>query len=185
MQTSKCMSQTNIFFERGNHGRPCKCFRKGKWCNYKLVSKHGLYMKTVFLFETWKSPLPSAVFKGIPHQGKWLNGSSVSRGWAARSGVGAPGPSCLCPSAPASSVPSTSSCPSGAHLGARLAQDALEPWDASSHLFVYSLPASQTELFIRMKAGIPESNPTDRIWALCFFRLIWLISVSMLSERYC
>lgn len=177
MQTSKRTLQTNIFFERGNHGRPCKCFRKGKWCNYKLVSKHGLYMKTVFLFETWKLPSPLLSSKAFHTRENGLMAARLAEAglWGLEQRT-LPPTSIPLPLLPAS--PATSRCPSGAHLRARLAPDDLEPWDASSHLLVYSLPASQTELFLRMKAGILESNPTDRTWALCFQTHLANISVN-------
>ena len=138
----------------------------------------GSIGKLFFSLKLESSPPLCYLQRHSMDQGKRLNGSSVSWGWAARSGAGASRPSRLHPSSPTSTSPTTSSSPSGAHLGARLAQDDLEPWDASSHLFVYSLPASQTELFIRMKAGILESNPTDRIWALCFQTHLANISVN-------
>lgn len=56
------MPQMNIFSKRGNHKRSCKSFRKRRQCNYISVSKHWLYIKTVFLFGSWKlhSPLLSS-----------------------------------------------------------------------------------------------------------------------------
>ena len=66
------MPKMNIFSKRGNHRRSCKSFRKRRQCNYILVSRHWLYIKTVFLFGSWKLPSPLLFSKAFHAKESWI-----------------------------------------------------------------------------------------------------------------
>lgn len=130
-------------------------------------------------FSLWN--LPAAVFKGIPHQGKnVLNGSSVSWGWAAAGLEQRTLPPAPVPLPP----PLLQLHPPQIQLSFRgpSGSQASLGWPRALRCFISFVcslsPASQTELFMRMKAGFLNQIQLIEPGALSFQTHLANISVN-------
>lgn len=157
------MPQTNIFFERGNHGRPCKSFRKRRQYNYILVSKDWLSINTVFSLWNLKAlqEMSSKTFhtreSGIMTA---LLAEAGGKGLKLEPQVPPAHTQSLCSSLYFTTCHCLYRGLSWRQHGPRMLWNPKIPLSSS---FAYSLPSSQIELFIRMENRIFESNRADRI----------------------